>query len=765
MHREEMACKPVETAVVLLLLLVATALKEANTQVICTHQYGREPFIDATFLDCDPTGALVRIGCGVNGPNAEIRWHRSRTANTAGRVNASAIQSNRSTRFTISEQTNGLTISFLQIRNFRLSDFRYYWCSVAVDNRILPNPSEVIMIARPCDPDAPQCRDPVRLDQATTGERCATDENNAVIPAAPDCPTPASQQPSPSMLPSPSISFSLPAPSDTFSASTATSVTSPSLAILPSVGSTETDFMPSPTPTNIISGGERAEDSVNWPLYVGIAAAIILAATAIVLVLIVCVQCKLKRLKASTYSVNPIAALSAAEERSSVAQNSEHNAAAIELEPQKDHDYSEIAAFLGSGAEGSAQGAKYETIQDSSNSKREGSGHTHVVITYEDVLPDPAQMGRRHPYDVVEDASPDYHRLQHENSLRSQGSRPGSFKLRASVQLSNSSNGSSLASADALQATRPHIDIYQSELDISSDDEYSHLGRSESTLEGSAAQQQQQRSVLQPRGIDPALSLSESLLPLVNTMYNKTPLSRSATLPIASTSTLREDEENQTEVKQPLVEEFESLIEASDTADAAPPVQPAQGEDETDTYSRLVETGKGARTSAEVNQAEVLQEALYSAVSESPQAQVETGGNDHEYHELEGPQIVSKATPGSAPPAEQGTAPDGTNSQKSKRQGEYNHLEPKKALGKSKSFTLGTSGTVFTILAETSNPELGIDGVNGDLQLPATDSKHTYTPLIKESIHTYTMPILSTPEKYVSEHGHVYHTLGNSEEN
>ena len=409
---------------------------------------------------------------------------------------------------------------------------------------------------------------------------------------------------------------------------------------------------------------------------------------------------------------------------SPTAQSTEPNPAAIELEPQKDHDYSEIAAFLdvASGARGSGDGAQtvmYETIQNTGSSNRGSSGYTQVVNTYEDVLPDPALMGRKHPYDKVEDGSPDYHRLQHENSFRSQASCQGSLKLRVSVQLSNSSNGSSLGSTDAAQVTRPHIDIYQSELDISSDEEYSHLGGSEAKPESSAAPQQQ-HSAPQPRGTDPSLSLSESLLPMVKTM---------------------------------------SLIEALDTAS---PVQPVQGEDDSDIYSRLVDTGKGTGSLAETNQAELLQEALYSALSENPQTQVETECNNHDYHELEGPLAVSRASPGSVPLAERGTAPDATKSRKSKREGEYNHLEPKKALVKSTSLPPVTSGTVFRILSEKSNPKLSIDG---DLQLPAMDSKHTYTPLIKQNSHTYTLPILSTPEKYVSEHGHVYHTLENSREN
>ena len=46
MHREEMACKPVETAVVLLLLLVATALKEANTQGIIKYDNANDSKIN-----------------------------------------------------------------------------------------------------------------------------------------------------------------------------------------------------------------------------------------------------------------------------------------------------------------------------------------------------------------------------------------------------------------------------------------------------------------------------------------------------------------------------------------------------------------------------------------------------------------------------------------------------------------------------------------------------------------------------------------------
>ena len=441
---------------------------------------------------------------------------------------------------------------------------------------------------------------------------------------------------------------------------------------------------------------------------------------------------------------------------------------AVELEAQRDHDYAEIAVFLdqpdgASGPRGGSgpQAVMYKPVQNSNNSNRENNGYTQnlVINTYEDVLPDPAYMGRKHPYDKVEDGSPNYHRLQHENSIKSQASRQSSLKLQLS---SNSSNGSSLASTEALQVTRPHIDIYQSELDISSDDEYSRLDRNEMKPEGSVAQQLS--GIPQPRGTD--LSLSESLLPMLETMYDRTLHSRSESLPSTSRSTVivvQDDEE--IEVNRLHVENFESLIKASDTADAASRAQPAQGDIEIDTYSRL-DTGRGNDSLAETKQAEPLLESLYEVLSETShenQTQVEDERNDHVYHELEKPAVPSKVAPGTVPSSGNATAPKhNTNRRTSKREGDYSHLAPKKPLVKSKSLPLGSSAGVFKILSEKSNPELGINGtddINSDLQLRAPDSKHTYTPLLKRNIHTYTLPILSTPEKYISEHGHVYHTL------
>ena len=279
---------------------------------ICTHQYAREPFIDAPSRDCNPIGAEVTIGCGVNSQNPEpfeIRWHRSQTASNAGRVNAAAMRNN--TRHNIIIRANGFKISFLNISDFRASDFGYYWCSVAMGNEVLPNPSEVILITQPCDPSASQCRSPLFLSRAT-GQRCANFMDDAVIPTAPSCPTPVlpsrptnepptTQQPSHSTAagpPNTSTGPSRPAPVTAVLQPPTQTSPSRSPTLQPPLGPDSTNIMPSPT-NDIPGDGERAQDSVNWALYFGIAIAIaiVLAANAIVLVLIVCIQYKKIKLK------------------------------------------------------------------------------------------------------------------------------------------------------------------------------------------------------------------------------------------------------------------------------------------------------------------------------------------------------------------------------------------------------------------------------------------------------------------------------------
>ena len=123
-------------------------------------------------------------------------------------------------------------------------------------------------------------------------------------------------------------------------------------------------------------------------------------------------------------------------------------------EVPQDHDYSEIPVLLGNST------PVYQIVQKNTY--------------YEDVLPDLTQSVRRHPYDTVVEGSPDYNKLQHQNSVTSQVPPRSSVKLQASRQ-SSAATCTDLESAavesksNSLPRTqRRHINIYDSELDIPS---------------------------------------------------------------------------------------------------------------------------------------------------------------------------------------------------------------------------------------------------------------------------------------------------------
>ena len=239
-----------------------------------------------------------------------LEWYYSKSSSNAGRSgdNINNIGENYFVETLVEDElVNGAfrTLSQLTIMNVTANDFGYYWCMVKLRNSgtLLPNPSTILHLSNVCS-SGPVCNSSIRLYYQWPNGSCANhDNNNITLPEMLQCNRTTSMpdnvdsiRPSGTAHP---MDSSATLPSQTITGKSGGDVVRPSGSEdkvktsinLPSPPSTL--MHTEPLPTGVVSN----VDSEDTKLYVGIAMAIVLTAIAVILILIICIQCKKRRVK------------------------------------------------------------------------------------------------------------------------------------------------------------------------------------------------------------------------------------------------------------------------------------------------------------------------------------------------------------------------------------------------------------------------------------------------------------------------------------
>lgn len=447
----------------------------------------------------------------------------------------------------------------------------------------------------------------------------------------------------------------------------------------------------------------------------------------------------------------------------------------LEESGQKDgsgdqHEYTEIPTFLGHLANGNTSHA-YRDVEDNielimvtPSNQRPG--------TYEEILELPETSAvHRHKYDLVVGNEPsNYHRLQH-NSLN-QGARV-SLHSNVGPQISNTfSEATDVTVVDIEpEASQPKIDIYQSD---------SSSGISSSSEANDYKYQEEH-----PQSVadisDPDFAQSE-------TLYDRPYHRSNVTLQQSSLDHENVQDYGQLGVHSHPRKETSILPVTSNTGSQLESLEdPPQTK--TGDYNHL--RPKSRESTALTPQSEPLSEfeALYAsptvAGAKHPKIMEKAGsGTGNYYHVLEGPetQVITADNLGGSSSENSHTA--------MKDFGEYSHLDhPNLPLENG----FSANETVFEVLydqskvansypaqsavnpqlltAPNSSPESPLRPVKGqgkgyDHLEPQVQAgpRHQYTsinPSLRDcpSQNMYAQPIVSTPDLYISERGHVYHVL------
>ena len=383
--------------------------------------------------------------------------------------------------------------------------------------------------------------------------------------------------------------------------------------------------------------------------------------------------------------------------------------------------------------------------------------------TYEAILLQPP--AHRHKYDLVGNTSSDYHHLQH-NSLM-----PGvrlSLHINFGPQVSNPA--SDIAAMD-IGATRPKIDIYQSDMSLNTN----------SSLENSNRQETHHLS-------DPNLTLSESL-------YDRPQHCLSG-------GTKQEDHTS--------IEGYSQLDGHRKTSVSVPtPATISQSENqqrspqrEVGDYSCLQPKSQDSTTLPQLTEFEALYMSPTVPGVKHPKIVEKTKCNtEHHYHVLEGPGTQDEADNLGGNDSTTTDEDGGMLPKQSKNSGysclERPKLTPENGFNADENYfemlyekqpIAATSSYPATAAVHVANlhslrttksypegipdpPPRTVKSQDGGYDhLEPQDLKHKYTAIIrscrnKPSQHLYAQPIVSTPDMYISEKGHVYHVLETSSEN
>ena len=186
--------------------------------------------------------------------------------------------------------------SHLTIMNVTGNEFGYYWCMVRLRNSgTLPNPSTILHLSNICA-SGPVCNSSIQFYHHWPNNSCANHDNkNITLPEMLQCNQSMPDNDAANIRPTRTVH-----PMDSLATLSLQIITgkSGSDVIRPS-GSEDkmktsiklpsppsTVVYTEPLPTVVVS-----DTRLNW-LYVGIAMAIVLTAIAVILILIICIQCK-----------------------------------------------------------------------------------------------------------------------------------------------------------------------------------------------------------------------------------------------------------------------------------------------------------------------------------------------------------------------------------------------------------------------------------------------------------------------------------------
>lgn len=381
--------------------------------------------------------------------------------------------------------------------------------------------------------------------------------------------------------------------------------------------------------------------------------------------------------------------------------------------------------------------------------------------TYEAILLQ--QPARRHKYDLVGNTSSDYHHLQHNHHL--------SLHINIGPQVSNPPfEMTDVAAMDIERGvTRPKIDIYQSDMSLNTNSSSEHSNHHEVHHLS-----------------DPDITLSESLYDRPHQCL--------------SSGTKHQDHTNVDGYSQ-----LDGHRKTSVTVPTSATISHSQNQQhspqEAGDYSCLEPKSQDSTSLTEF-------EALYMfpGVKHPKIVEKTTSNTEHHYHVLEGPGTEDGAdslggsdSNTTDKPLHNGacrvplkqskdngysclehtklTTENGFDADKNY----FEMLYEKQPIAAASSYpaTAAVHVTNLHSLRTTKSYPEGIPDPpprtvksqdEGYDHLEPQDLKHKYTAIIrscrnKPSQHLYAQPIVSTPEMYISEKGHVYHVLDTSSEN
>ena len=272
----------------------------------CTHQYILQPWTNPELASCNPHN-LTTV-CSVTASESfTLEWYYSKLSSNAGRSGRvlNDIGGNYFVELPVKgELQNGAfrMSSHLTIINVTSNEFGYYWCMVKVRNSdmILPNPSRILHLSNICA-SVPVCNSSIQLYQQWPNDSCANEDNkNITLPETLQCNQPTSTPDNVASI-QPTRTEHLMDSSTTLLLQTVTDksgvVSAPGLEdkMKTLLSPHSTVVYTEPLPTDVVSGGD-SDPRLIW-LYVGIAMAVVLTAIAVILSLIICIQCKKQGVK------------------------------------------------------------------------------------------------------------------------------------------------------------------------------------------------------------------------------------------------------------------------------------------------------------------------------------------------------------------------------------------------------------------------------------------------------------------------------------
>ena len=285
----------------------------------CTHRYLLEPWTNPELATCNPHGSYnLTTVCSVAASESSftLEWCYSRSSSNAGH-SGSDILKNVGEKYFVKRVEDQLVngahrmLSHLMIINVTANDFGYYWCMVRLRNSgtLLPNPSMILHLSNVCA-SAPVCNSSIQLYHQWPNDSCANQDNkNITLPGMLQCnqsmpDNVASIRSTRTVHP---MDSSATLPLQTVTSKSGSDVIRPSGLedkIMLHASPHSTIVYTEPLPTGVVSDGD-SDTQLNW-LYVAIAMAIVLTAITVILIPIICIQCKKWGVKGTLYCVHTI---------------------------------------------------------------------------------------------------------------------------------------------------------------------------------------------------------------------------------------------------------------------------------------------------------------------------------------------------------------------------------------------------------------------------------------------------------------------------